>query len=75
VHWPIAKGGRATLKMLCRKYKTQFLSKERNAQNPIALLNNLKRIALQQFMLRTQLFTQKILSAKNASAVQVNSHL
>jgi hypothetical protein len=51
--------GRATLKMLGRKSKTQFVKQERNTQNAIALLNYLKRIAPQQLMLRTQVFTQK----------------
>jgi hypothetical protein len=31
--------GRATLKMLCRKSKTQFVKQERNTQNVIPLLN------------------------------------
>jgi hypothetical protein len=38
--------------------QTQFLNQERNTQNAIALLNYLKRIALQQSMLRTQVFIQ-----------------
>jgi hypothetical protein len=50
--------GRATLKKLLRKGKTQFVKQERNTQNAIALLN-LKHIAPQQLMLRTQVFTQK----------------
>jgi hypothetical protein len=33
---------------------------ERNTQIAIALLNYLKRIALQQLMLRTQVFTKKL---------------
>jgi hypothetical protein len=37
--------GCATLKMLRRKSKTQFVKQERNTQNAIALLNYLKRIA------------------------------
>ncbi len=37
----------------------QFVKQERNMQNAIALLNYLKRIAPQQLMLRTQVFTQK----------------
>jgi amino acid permease len=40
--------GRATLKMLRRKSKSQFVKQERTTQNAIALLNNLKRIAPQQ---------------------------
>jgi hypothetical protein len=40
--------GRATLKMLRRKSKSQFAEQERNTQNAIALLNYLKRIASQQ---------------------------
>jgi hypothetical protein len=46
--------------MLCRKSKTQFVKQERNTQNGIALMNYLKRIAPQQLMLRTQVFTKKI---------------
>ncbi len=46
--------------MLRRKSKTLFLKQERNKQNAIALLNYLKHIALQQLMLRTQVFTKKI---------------
>jgi hypothetical protein len=42
--------------MLRRESKTQFLNQERNKQNAIALLNYLKCIAPQQFMLRTQVF-------------------
>jgi hypothetical protein len=53
--------------MLRRKSKTQFLKQERNVQNAIALLNYLKRIAPQQLMLRTQVFTTKFLSAKIAT--------
>ncbi len=52
--------GRGTLKMLPRKSKTQFLKQEHNTQNVIALLNYLKHIALQQLMLRTQVFTKKL---------------
>jgi hypothetical protein len=44
-------------------YKTRAQS-----QNAIALLKCLKRIAPQQLMLRTQVFTKQILSAKNATA-------
>jgi hypothetical protein len=43
--------GRATLKMLRRKSKTQFVKQERNMQNAITLLNYLKRIAPQKFSL------------------------
>jgi hypothetical protein len=43
----VAIVGRATLKMFCRKSKTQFVKQERNSQNAIALLNYLKRIAPQ----------------------------
>jgi hypothetical protein len=42
------------LKKLCRKSKTQFVKQEHNTQNAIALLTYLKRIALQQLMLRMQ---------------------
>jgi hypothetical protein len=41
--------GRATLKMLRRKSKTQIVKQERNAQNAIAPLNYLKRIAPKKF--------------------------
>jgi hypothetical protein len=60
--------GRATLKKLRRKSKTQFVKQECNTQNAIALLNYLKHIAPQQLLLRTQVFTQKSLSRKNATA-------
>jgi hypothetical protein len=43
--------------MLRCKSKTQFVKQGRNAQIAIELLNYLKRIALQQLMLRTQDFT------------------
>jgi hypothetical protein len=46
-------GGRATLKMLRRKSKTQSVQQERNMQNAIALLNCLKPMTPQQLMLRT----------------------
>ncbi len=42
--------------MLRRKSKTQFVKQERKTQNAIALLNYLKRIAL-----------QKLRNAKNAN--------
>jgi hypothetical protein len=42
--------------MLRRKSKTQFVKQERNTQTAIALLNYLKCIALQQIMLRMQVF-------------------
>ncbi len=51
-------GGRATLKMLRCKSKTQFANQERNTQSAIALLNDLKGMALQQLMLRMQVFTK-----------------
>jgi hypothetical protein len=38
-------GGRATLKMLRRKRKTQFANQEHNTQTAFALFNYLKRIA------------------------------
>jgi hypothetical protein len=44
--------------MLHRKRKTQFVKQERNTQNAIALFNYLKRIAPQQLMLGTQVFTK-----------------
>ncbi len=52
-------GGRATLKMLRCKSKTQFVKQERNMQKAIALLNYLKRTAPQQLMLRTQVVIKK----------------
>jgi hypothetical protein len=57
--FPIRIVGRATLKKLRRKSKTQFVKQECNTQNTIALLNYLKRIAPQQLVLRTQVFTKK----------------
>jgi hypothetical protein len=53
----------------------QFLKQERNTQNAIALLNFLKRIAPKQLMLRTQVFTKKIQSTKNAIATLLNYFL
>jgi hypothetical protein len=41
--------GRATLKMLRSKSKTQFVKQERNMQNAITLLKYLKRIVPQQY--------------------------
>jgi hypothetical protein len=52
-------GGCATLKMLRLKSKTQFANQERNRKNAIALLNYLKRVAPQQLMLCTPVFTKK----------------
>jgi hypothetical protein len=57
--FPIRIVGRATLKKLRRKSKTQFVKQEHNTQNSIALLNYLMRIAPQQVVLRTQVFTKK----------------
>jgi hypothetical protein len=59
--------GCATLKMLRRKSKTQFVKQGRNTQNAIALLNYLKPIAPQQLMLRKQVFTKKFSRAKNTT--------
>jgi hypothetical protein len=53
--------GRATLKMLRRKSKTQFLKQERNT-----------RIAPQQLMLRTQVFTKNFKS--QGTQLQLNKH-
>jgi hypothetical protein len=39
--------------------KTQFANQERNRENAIALLNYLKRVAPQQLMLCTPVFTKK----------------
>jgi hypothetical protein len=44
--------------MLCHKSNTQFENRELNMQNAIALLNYLKRIAPQQLMLKTPVFTK-----------------
>jgi hypothetical protein len=52
--------GRATLKMLRHKSKTQFVKQERNTQNAIALLNYLKRIVLHRLMISRQVFTKTI---------------
>ncbi len=41
----------------------QFVKQERNTQNVIVLLNYLKRIALQQLMLRMQV-SQKMIKHK-----------
>jgi hypothetical protein len=46
--------------MLRRKSKMQFVNQERNTQNATALLNYLERIAPQQLMLRTQVFTKNL---------------
>jgi hypothetical protein len=54
--------GRATLKMLRRKSKTQFVKQERNTQNTITLLNYLKLIVPQQFCLERK-FSLKIFIA------------
>jgi hypothetical protein len=39
--------------------KTQFENRERNMQKAIALLNGLKRIAPEQLVQKTQIFTNK----------------
>ncbi len=46
--------------MLRCKSKMQFVKQMRNTQNAIGLLNNLKRIVLQQLMLRTQVKKKQI---------------
>jgi hypothetical protein len=61
----IARVGSATLKILRRKSKMQFVKQERNTQNAITLLNYLKRIRLQQERKFSQ---QKLYSAKKISA-------
>jgi hypothetical protein len=53
--------------MLRRKSKTQLENQARSTQNAIALLSYLKRIALQQLMLRTQIFTAKCLKRKKCT--------
>jgi hypothetical protein len=60
VDWVMCIVGRATLKILHCKSKTQFVKQECNTQNAIELLNYLKPIAPQQLMLRTQVFTKKL---------------
>jgi hypothetical protein len=50
---PGSIGGRATLKMLRRKSKTQSVQQERNMQNAIALLNYLKPMTPQQKILKS----------------------
>ncbi len=62
------KGGRVTSKMLRGKSKTQFENRQRNSQNAVALLNYLMRIAPQQLMLRTQVFTKNIFYAQRTQA-------
>jgi hypothetical protein len=61
--------------MLRCKSKMQFLKPEHNTQNAIALFNYIKCIALQQLMLRMQVFTKKFLSAKNTIATFSNTKL
>jgi hypothetical protein len=46
--------------MLRPESKTQFENQARNTQNAIALLNYLKRIVMQQLMLRTKVFTKNV---------------
>jgi hypothetical protein len=45
-------------------HKTEFVHQERNKQNLTALLNYLQRIAPQQLMLITQVFTKIFLKRK-----------
>jgi hypothetical protein len=52
--------GRATLKMLRRKSKTQFVKQECNTQNVIALLNYLKRICAATINAKNASFHQNI---------------
>jgi hypothetical protein len=55
--------------MLSRRIsKTQFENREYNTQNAIALLNYFKRIALQQLIQRTQVFTKKKIWPQRARA-------
>jgi hypothetical protein len=58
--------------MLLRKSKMHFVKHERNTQNTMPLLNYLKSIALQQVMLRMQVFTQKILKRKKRNRNFIN---
>jgi hypothetical protein len=60
--------------MLRPKRKTQFENQARNTQNAIALLNYLKRIVLQQLMLRTQVFTKKMFHAQRRQAQLKKKH-
>jgi uncharacterized membrane protein YvbJ len=55
--------------MFRRKSKTQFVKQERNMQKAIVFVNYLKRIAPQQLMLKTQIFTKKNLKLENATAI------
>jgi hypothetical protein len=52
--------GRATLKMLRRKSKTQFVKQERNTQNGIALFNYLKHICAATINANNESFHQNI---------------
>jgi hypothetical protein len=54
------------------RYKSKNTICKTRPQNAIALLNYLKRIVPQQLMLRMPVFTQKILSAKNATTTLLN---
>ncbi len=72
--WHSCLGRHATLKMLHCKSKMQFVKKERNTPNAIALLNYLKCIVLQQLILRAQVFTKKCLSATFKNN-KVTSHI
>jgi hypothetical protein len=65
--------GRATLKMLLRKSKTQFVKQERNMQNAIVLLNYLKPIAPQKLMLRKQVFTKNFQGKRTQPATLLNN--
>jgi hypothetical protein len=59
---PLTKGGARNFKNVApQKSKTQIVNQERNTQNAIAFLKYLKRIAPQQLMLRTQVFTTMFL--------------
>ncbi len=70
----IVRSGR-NFKNVAPQKQMQFVKSEHNMQNAIALLNYLKRIAPQQFMLRMQVFTKNLLSVKNASAKIVTYHM
>jgi hypothetical protein len=55
--------------MLHPKIKMQFVKQESNMQHAIVLLNNLKHIAPQQLMLRTQVFTKNFAKKRNCNFI------
>jgi hypothetical protein len=57
-------GGGATLKMLRRKSKMQFVKQEHNKSNAISLLNYLKHIAPQQQNFKAQRMQPQLVVVK-----------